>query len=561
MASPMESEEDDSQAMRPELSLRSKLYAKISENLSEDDVENLRQMLITDELIGRVRVQNAQPHEIFNMLEDGGRIGVGNLGLLKELLRALRKGKLAEEAEAVENEEGMKVSVSMNKRTASEDMLVQAAGSTKQLKVGSDDAGSDHSDSSTESGIGCSASASQDMEIQDSESGRDLAASAEDITDGSEITTVGDVYKRIDYLRTEIAKLTRYPKNISKAKNIACSKASRELIYLMQLLSEQGTGELRVDIALLDTGTQQEFQKRYETGALGQKIQKEVKQIMRSTSDDIVHVTPDVRVDFSQPTNESTNSSPEQRAIIKVTAEDVQLEDSCRLDKDSAVRQLFKYLVQNTEKLHPIMDYLNSFRVQIRSISFGSIEFECICLTSESAVRLQEEYDGQRLHAQFQRVTSSRTIVTKFGIKSISLAVQLTFADEGPWLPLEPHIYTCSNMLEELQLDDTDLPEEENNQETPVQTDDSNDAHLVTHLGKLQIADETAEALPEQSAAILPTSDQPSTVQYASTTDLPTSQLSSTAPMVLCKTDIYTTEQSTGRPPGPALTDSMTTSE
>ncbi|XP_035695980.1 uncharacterized protein LOC118429564 isoform X2 [Branchiostoma floridae] len=423
MATSIESEEGNLQPINNELSPRNKLYMKINENLSESEVESLRMSMITDKLIARGRVQKAKPHEIFNMLEDDGRMGVGNLLLLKDLLRQLNKGKLAEEADDVEK---MEVS-NMNKRNAPEDLFVHA--SPKHLKMGSDDEGSDHSDSSAESGIGCSASPPLDTETQDSDNVEDHASPTEDKTDCSKITTVGDVYKRIDYLRTKIAKLTRYPKSISQAKTMAYLKASKELDYLMQLLAEQGTGELRVDIALMDT--QEEFQDRYETGALSQTIQKEVKQIMRSSSDDIVNVKPDVSVDFSQNTTESTNCSPERRATIKVTAEDVQLEDSCRLDKDSAVRQLFKYLVKNPKKLHPIMEYLNSFHVQVRTISYGSIDFECICLTPESAVHLHQEYNGQRLHAQFQRVLSSLAILTEFGIKSISLAVQLTFADEG----------------------------------------------------------------------------------------------------------------------------------
>ncbi|KAI8506943.1 hypothetical protein Bbelb_153820 [Branchiostoma belcheri] len=327
VATPMESDEDDSQPMRAELSLRNKLYMKISQNLSEDEVKSLRQLMITDKYIGRDIAEDANPHDIFKRLEADSRIGVGNLGLLKDVFIALGKEKLAEEAEAVEKEEGRRV-FNVSKRTASEDMLVQAAGNSKQLKVGSEDEGSDHSDSYAESGMGCSASDSLPEELD-----------------------------------TEL-----------ETKDSDSEK--------------QRTGELKVDIALHHPVARKEFRQGCETGAVSQKIQMEVKKIIQSTSDDKVNVKPVVRVDFSSP---------------------------------------------------------------------------------ESAVRLREEYDGQRLHAQFQRLISGLTISTEFDIKSMSLAVQLTFAHE----------------------------------------------------------DETEKASPEQSGAIPPTSGQSSTctVQHTSATNPPTEDI------------------------------------
>ncbi|KAI8483478.1 Guanylate-binding protein 6 [Branchiostoma belcheri] len=101
----MEVEEGYPQPTKFELSLRNKLYIKIDENLSEAEVESLRQAMITDNHIAKGRVENKRPHEMFNMLEADGKIGRKNLGLLKELLKALGKGKLAMEAEDVEKKE------------------------------------------------------------------------------------------------------------------------------------------------------------------------------------------------------------------------------------------------------------------------------------------------------------------------------------------------------------------------------------------------------------------------------------------------------------------------
>ncbi|CAH1268984.1 CIITA [Branchiostoma lanceolatum] len=89
-----------------ELSHRARLYKKIEDSLSEDDVRSLRAMLVSDEHLGQARVENATPLEMFNMLEADNKIGKGNLALLVDLLKALGKAKLAEEAEDVAKREG-----------------------------------------------------------------------------------------------------------------------------------------------------------------------------------------------------------------------------------------------------------------------------------------------------------------------------------------------------------------------------------------------------------------------------------------------------------------------
>eukprot|EP00058_Branchiostoma_floridae_P008446 XP_002593934.1 hypothetical protein BRAFLDRAFT_98233 [Branchiostoma floridae] len=89
-----------------ELSHRTRLYKKIEDNLSDDDVRSLKAMLVADEHLGQARVENATPLEIMNMLEADNKVGKGNLALLVDLLKALGKTKLAEEAEDVAKWEG-----------------------------------------------------------------------------------------------------------------------------------------------------------------------------------------------------------------------------------------------------------------------------------------------------------------------------------------------------------------------------------------------------------------------------------------------------------------------
>ncbi|CAH1244167.1 TRIM3 [Branchiostoma lanceolatum] len=87
-----------------ELSPLTRLFVKISDSLSEEDLRNLRAILAREGL-GQGKVEQATPHEMFNMLEADNRIGKGNLGFLVQVLRSLKKGKLAEEAELVQQQE------------------------------------------------------------------------------------------------------------------------------------------------------------------------------------------------------------------------------------------------------------------------------------------------------------------------------------------------------------------------------------------------------------------------------------------------------------------------
>ncbi|CAH1266210.1 Hypp3322 [Branchiostoma lanceolatum] len=87
------------------LSKSAQLYIRISDNLSEGDVRNLRAVVAHDGILGKARVERAMPLEIFNMLDDNRTIGEGNLGFLEQVLRSLGKGKLADEVKLLEQEQ------------------------------------------------------------------------------------------------------------------------------------------------------------------------------------------------------------------------------------------------------------------------------------------------------------------------------------------------------------------------------------------------------------------------------------------------------------------------
>ncbi|XP_078657015.1 uncharacterized protein LOC144903076 [Branchiostoma floridae x Branchiostoma belcheri] len=81
-----------------------RLYQKISDNLSDADVSSLRSLLVP-EILGVARVQHATALQIFKMLQADNKISKGNLNLLVQLLRSLGKGRLAEEAERLQQEQ------------------------------------------------------------------------------------------------------------------------------------------------------------------------------------------------------------------------------------------------------------------------------------------------------------------------------------------------------------------------------------------------------------------------------------------------------------------------
>ncbi|XP_078656589.1 uncharacterized protein LOC144902831 [Branchiostoma floridae x Branchiostoma belcheri] len=86
------------------LSPLTRLFVKISDSLSEEDIRNLRAILVREGL-GRAKVEQATPLEMLNMLEDDNKIGRGDLQFLVQVLRSLGKGRLAEEAEQLEQEQ------------------------------------------------------------------------------------------------------------------------------------------------------------------------------------------------------------------------------------------------------------------------------------------------------------------------------------------------------------------------------------------------------------------------------------------------------------------------
>ncbi|XP_078693132.1 uncharacterized protein LOC144922928 [Branchiostoma floridae x Branchiostoma belcheri] len=101
-----------------ELSLRDKLYSEIDDDLERREVKNLRALLRN--VLGGRRLEKATPLQIFRMLEDENKIGEGRLGLLIEVLKGLKKSRLAKKAEEVQRKEG-EICLETRKRCATED--------------------------------------------------------------------------------------------------------------------------------------------------------------------------------------------------------------------------------------------------------------------------------------------------------------------------------------------------------------------------------------------------------------------------------------------------------
>ncbi|XP_019613999.1 PREDICTED: tetratricopeptide repeat protein 28-like [Branchiostoma belcheri] len=133
-----------------QLSRLAQLYYKISVNLTEDEVRDLRSLLAVDKILGKAKTEKATPLEIFNMLADDKTIGRGNLGFLVQVLRCLGKGELAEEAERLEQEHKIK--------------------EKKTTVVTPDANGSEDEQVTTESRVGAAALTTSDSTSEDTES-------------------------------------------------------------------------------------------------------------------------------------------------------------------------------------------------------------------------------------------------------------------------------------------------------------------------------------------------------------------------------------------------------
>ncbi|XP_078573782.1 uncharacterized protein LOC144860462 [Branchiostoma floridae x Branchiostoma japonicum] len=86
------------------LSPLTQLFIKISNSLSEEDVRSLR-VILAREGLGKAKVEQATALEMFYMLEEDDKIGKGKLQFLVEVLRSLGKGRLADEAEQLEQKQ------------------------------------------------------------------------------------------------------------------------------------------------------------------------------------------------------------------------------------------------------------------------------------------------------------------------------------------------------------------------------------------------------------------------------------------------------------------------
>ncbi|XP_035663492.1 uncharacterized protein LOC118407178 [Branchiostoma floridae] len=91
-----------------QLTKKAQLYLKISQNLIRDEVQDLRDLLVHDRILGRAQVDGATVLQLFKMLEDNKTISEGNLGFLEQVLRVLGQGTLADDVKQFEQEQKTK---------------------------------------------------------------------------------------------------------------------------------------------------------------------------------------------------------------------------------------------------------------------------------------------------------------------------------------------------------------------------------------------------------------------------------------------------------------------
>ncbi|XP_078572227.1 uncharacterized protein LOC144859437 [Branchiostoma floridae x Branchiostoma japonicum] len=80
---------------------RHDLFLEISQALEDEEVRDLRNYVGGRKLLPTGRIQHANPHQIFNKLQNDGKMKPGDLSLLAELMRKIGRTEYAEEAERI----------------------------------------------------------------------------------------------------------------------------------------------------------------------------------------------------------------------------------------------------------------------------------------------------------------------------------------------------------------------------------------------------------------------------------------------------------------------------
>ncbi|XP_035662400.1 uncharacterized protein LOC118406455 [Branchiostoma floridae] len=440
----------DSQPTIAELSPRNKLFKKIDKSFTETEVESLRN-LMTDSLIERGRVENASPHQMLNMLEADGKIGVGNLGLLKELLTALNKGKLVQETEAVERQEEKAAAQLMErKRVATEDTDTLAICVKKPKPCPPSTEGQ----SEISSGYGGTSPSRSGIQSEE-ETG--LSQDGHDIS--FEGITEAELHERIQELQKRAAIYT------SECRMEEAGKVFDELSMLTKRRDRERKGELGFRISLLDRTpeVQEKQEKAYIEGKLHEVLQQHINKTIEKNCD-MLEIETEVEV-LDEPEVDRTRRNHKQEwlkgqfGIIKVHAKSVKLrEDYVHSEgKPSSVDRLFDHLVENRDELDPIVTYLNGMKVQVYDITRGCIKLKFCCLTTESSDHLQDEYNSQRLSDRFQNFMETSSLLQQFGLESVLLDIKCIFFNKDAEKTDDPAEEPCNDMETEYKLEEYEV--------------------------------------------------------------------------------------------------------
>ncbi|XP_078572724.1 uncharacterized protein LOC144859718 [Branchiostoma floridae x Branchiostoma japonicum] len=123
---------------------RHDLYLKISRNLLEEELTDLRNYVSGAEILPARFVQKADAHQIFTQLEKEGKLKPGDLSLLAGLLTRIGRRDFAEKAERIAEDEAKALS-KPTKRTRQEDVDISVAKAPRLHMTLQPENGGDHS--------------------------------------------------------------------------------------------------------------------------------------------------------------------------------------------------------------------------------------------------------------------------------------------------------------------------------------------------------------------------------------------------------------------------------
>ncbi|XP_019621031.1 PREDICTED: uncharacterized protein LOC109467467 isoform X2 [Branchiostoma belcheri] len=272
----------------------------------------------------------------------------------------------------------------------------------------------DHDDSGS-SGIGGPSPTTSESPSDDEEGNRSATATG---------ITAGEVYTRIEELETEA--------EASRSQDRK-GEIYRELADLHDLLKREKSGKLGICVrSLYSESVPRDLHDSTHGGSLEARTDQCLTELVNTQDAESVPNIETMKTDVSLLWKRPEQHAIPYHGIIKVSAKEMKLADDYALQREEgsegAFERLCDYIVNNKERMAPIVDYLNSIGVQVYDIKRGCIELWVGCFNHEFADHLQEEEGIESLKTRLQSQVFHPALLKEFGLESLELKITFKFS-------------------------------------------------------------------------------------------------------------------------------------